>query len=1050
MRHRCGGERLRGLVCFVLLMAGVTCRGVCGTYLPPADGPGGYSDTIFGHLTQENGLASPVVTAIAQDGDGFLWLGTQSGLARWDGYHARMYEMRLGVSSTLPDDYIQTLYTDPHGRLWIGTNSGGLVGYDRGRDVFVRYLREGRDLGRLRVAAIVSDGAAGLWVGTDDGLDHLDIPSGVFTHIQNQGKGTAVLGGKRVLSLLRGPDGELWIGTQSGLFRSDAAKNNFVQVALPHAPDIMLAIQSLYRDSVGRLWVGTSHGAYVLDGQSGGARAVQETAAGESGLDNETVQTIAEVAPGVIWLGTLGHGIVAVDTRSFETHRIAHDPFLPTSLPENTTEALYRDRSGLVWVGTLRGASYADAGHAGIETFFGGSSRSGGISNPDVLSILPRSDGSTWVGTSGKGVELFDRSGRRTALLRGELAHQNPALGNESVTAIASTPDGTVYLGCKKSVYRADADSGHLARVTFEHGTAGGVDALLYDHGTLWLGTDYGLWRIDVSKGRSSTAIQAVLKEPLTSQRVTALQRGVGDDLWVGTENGLNRVDLATGNVERIAPDPASPTGLGAGLISSMLFDRSGRLWMSTFGGGIDVLEGRDEAGRPKFLRLIEGLPNANIDMLLEAPDGKIWASTDDGVASIEPDSFAIRAIRQPDGLAIQAYWTSAGAVAATGELMFGGIGGLTVIRPDLLRRWAYLPSVVVTDAQVGGKQVPVSEFNDASAGAPVEIVPTSNSLAVEFAALDYSAPQQNQYAYRLEGFDRDWIRTDPTRRLASYTNLPPGSYTLEMRGSNRDGVWGKTRQVAIRVRPAWYQTLLARIATVVLLVALLAGLFRISTEYLRLRQRELERQVALRTVELEKRTQELRESQRKLEQMAYSDSLTGLPNRRMFTEYFRRLLALKRRQRGSFVLITIDLDAFKLINDTYGHAAGDALLAEVAVRLNPMVRESDCFARVGGDEFAMLLAELGDAVGVMQVCEKILKSFAKPLEFQGTRLTTSMSIGVAMYPQGGESVDSLSKASDLALYRVKRRGGNGWHLHGSEVEQGEEELADESLNSAD
>jgi diguanylate cyclase (GGDEF)-like protein len=168
-----------------------------------------------------------------------------------------------------------------------------------------------------------------------------------------------------------------------------------------------------------------------------------------------------------------------------------------------------------------------------------------------------------------------------------------------------------------------------------------------------------------------------------------------------------------------------------------------------------------------------------------------------------------------------------------------------------------------------------------------------------------------------------------------------------------------------------------------------------------------------------------------------------------MFMEYFRRLLALKRRQRGSFVLIAIDLDAFKQVNDTYGHAAGDALLAEVAIRLNSMVRESDCFARVGGDEFVMLLAELGDEAGVMHVCEKILRSFATPLDFNGTELVTSMSLGVAMFPDGGESLDALAKTADLALYRVKRQGGNGWHLLSSEVARSEEELVDGPLNPA-
>jgi len=227
-------------------------------------------------------------------------------------------------------------------------------------------------------------------------------------------------------------------------------------------------------------------------------------------------------------------------------------------------------------------------------------------------------------------------------------------------------------------------------------------------------------------------------------------------------------------------------------------------------------------------------------------------ASTDDAVAVIDPASFAIRTLRRGDGVAIGDYFAGSGAVTAHGELLFGGSGGLTVVRPEHLEERGYRPPVVVTDARIGGRPVPAGRFNGAGSAEPLVIAPEANSVAVEFSVLDYTAPERNRYAYRLEGFDENWVGTDPTRRLAAYTNLPPGSYTLHLRGSNRDGVWTeKTLDLPIQVLPAWYQTLWFKLAGAIAGLAAVAVLVQTRTAYLRQRQRELEHQVELRTAEV-------------------------------------------------------------------------------------------------------------------------------------------------------------------------------------------------------
>jgi len=1030
--------------------------------------PRRYADTLFEQLGIDDGLGSPAVTAFAEDGDGFLWIGTQSGVSRWDGYHMRSYPAQPGVAGALPDNMVRALYTDPLGQVWIGDGDGSLVRYDRDTDRFISFSEAPGIPNHGSVEAILTDGGQGLWVCTGAGLEHLDVATGIFRKIPLPSDPAATLD-DQAFSLVRSSDGRLWVGTRKGLFHGDVQNRHFAPVKLPGNRAGQPAVFRLLLDREDHVWAGTDHGAYRIESATETVRILRETVIRETdspeeatpayganaSLQETAVDALLEVKPGIIWLGTVSQGIVVVDENTWTTRRISHDVAIPSSLADDSVQTMYRDRSGMVWVGTLRGISRSNQQLQGVSTFFGGVNHKGAVSGADVLSILQGRDRSLWLGFNKQGVELWSRYSTRIRALRPDPAHPRTALGNGMVEALAQGPDGMVYIGTQKGLYRVDEVASHLKFIPFRGLPERGITSLLFDKGLLWVGTDRdGLWKLAVSGGSSSIE-HVSLRQPLTDNRVTALARGAGNDLWVGTQRGLNRIDESTEVVERILPDPNGRHTLGAALIGSLLFDLQGRLWISTFGGGIYILDAganrgdiapdhrditpdhRDiipdrpaGGGQPQFQRLVSGLPNENVDKLLQTPDGKIWVSTDDGIAVIDPSTLSVHALQRSDGVAIQVYWTTAGAVGDDGRLAFGGMGGLTVISPNRLRPWTYVPPVVVTDARIGGKPVPESRFNEQLPGDVIVVSPAKNSLEVEFAALDYTAPERNRYGYRLLGFDPDWISTDAGHRLLSYTNLRPGRYTLQLRGSNRDGVWGRTREIRIRVLPAWYRTVWARIGEVLLGLLLVGSLVKLERMRARSRQHSLERQVALRTAELERITAELQESQRKLEQMAYSDSLTGLPNRRMFTECFRRLLALKRRQNGSFALIVVDLDAFKQINDTHGHNAGDEVLNEVARRVGRIVRESDCFARVGGDEFALLLAEAQDIVAIQHLCRTIAACFADPIEFDGNLLSATVSIGAALFPEAGETQDNLYKAADVALYTVKRRGGAGWHLY--------------------
>src|SRR6185437_4237702 len=291
----------------------------------------GLADAVFQELAHDNELPnSALPTSVAQDRDGFLWIGSQNGLARWDGYHFRDYRSIPGKAGTLPDNFVQTLFRDARGTLWVGTISGGLARYDRERDQFVSYPAGPVGLSNVSVRAIADDGIGGVWVGTEGGLDHLVPGTAAIAHLRHVDGDPRSLPDNRIRGLMLDRHGTLWVGTASGLARLDSLATGFVPVTLPAPGGKLPAAWTFLEDSQGRIWIGTvRHGAYLIESRvSGVARPVQETNPAHSTLQDEGVGAITEPLPGEVWLGTVGQGIVAVDLTTMQTRRIRHDPTL--------------------------------------------------------------------------------------------------------------------------------------------------------------------------------------------------------------------------------------------------------------------------------------------------------------------------------------------------------------------------------------------------------------------------------------------------------------------------------------------------------------------------------------------------------------------------------------------------------------------------------------------------------------------------------------------------------------------------------------------------
>jgi signal transduction histidine kinase/ligand-binding sensor domain-containing protein len=795
-----------------------------------------------------------IPTALAEDREGFLWVGTQNGLERWDGYRFHTFLSTGRKSGELPDSFIQVLHVDAKGVLWIGTNAGGLARYDRDHDGFVHIATGRPGPSGQWVTAIDDDGAGGVWVGTSDGLIHIDADGIRIVHYKHRDDDVGSLPDDYVRALLCDQSGALWVATAKGLVRRDSKAEAFVPVQLPSVTVPVSLVRTLFQASDGRIWIGTRYdGAYFIAPNSLVAQPLSGTRASGSDIRKSEILSASETDSGEVWLGTNGQGIIAVDPASLRTRLIAHNPMVPTSLPDDSVWALYRDRSGLIWIGSGHGISYYNPQHA-IETVFRASAAKG-VAAGDVIAMFAMRDGQIALAAGHDGADFIDPEATRVRKLRPYASRPETSLPQDNVTAFAATDDGDLFIGTRRGLYLADRSLRSVSRVPIAgDDPAPPIWSLLYAQNRLWVGGPYGVLQLTRRAGEPSRAPRWNVVDRVDVRRASAIAPASGGAIWIGTMNGLFRFDPTSRSLKPQPFTSGEQVASRAHLVTSLLTDRDGQLWIGTNGEGIFVLETSKTGGDSLVPRLHidESLPNSAVDALLQDGGGSIWASTDNGVAEINPHNGAVQAVERGDGLAIASYWLGSGLTTSHGELLFGGQGGFTVIRPDRFEHSTYSPSIVVTSITVGNTFIPSSRYNDAGQKNSLLVPSDAKSFTVEFAALDYLAPASNRYAYKLDGYDRDWIPENADRRMAAYTNLSPGNYLLHVRGSNHAGVWAPTElALPIEVEAAWYQTRWFRLGEIICAFAVIAVIVQGRTMMLRHRQRELVELVNRRTQEL-------------------------------------------------------------------------------------------------------------------------------------------------------------------------------------------------------
>lgn len=1005
----------------------------------------------FSHLGIEQGLSSGAVADILQDRSGFIWLATQDGVNRYDGSRVRVYRHRSGDDSTLIGNNSRVLHEDPEGYLWVGSLDRGLSRIDP-RTGRVRRFGAAEGLESLAVRDLASDPRS-LWVATRGGLHRVDFATLELTHVP-------VAGVDAINALAIDASGQLWLGTEgAGVQRRDpdGTVNQVVAWQELRAPVTAMVLDAP-RSNV---WIGTRGGGLVR------VNLLRQNLARinrRKGLSHDHVSDLLRLEDH-LWVASWGGGLQRVTMEDGAVSTVPFAPGSPGALNHHTLSALYHDRGGVLWVGTWgRGVNLHHRYGPRFETFRHGADRLDSLSPSSVNFVLPRGPNELLVGTWGSGLDVVDRS-------TGVVSHYPPRIDDP-----ASPHDGrfyaalpldadTYWIGTDDGLALLDARTMSFQRLSLgdDQPLAGHrVRVLLRDReGQVWIGTESrGVKRYDPASGKLRS-YRHRLGDPasLSHDQVMALHQDRDGDLWVGTFGGVNRYLPAEDGFAHYRAGAADQGGLSSDSILAFHEDDDGLLWIGTQ-YGLNRLN-PDTGETSHYLSGGGHLPNDVIYGILPDEESRLWLSTNRGLARFDPETGRSVDYHRSDGLQAEEFNPGAAFRAESGELFFGGTEGFTSLKPGLILDNPHPPQVQIVDVQVVNREAAGSGFEPLSPATGSEPYTLSQialgwqDVMVQFqlAALHFSDPAGNRIAYRLLGLDDEWLELEGERAAATFSNLRAGSYTFEVRAANSDGVWEEEpRTLSVQVSPPPWRTPWAYFGYTCLavLIALLAYWHfrrqlekeREINEQLRVADERLTRANASLEAQVRGRTQALSQANKALEELSLTDALTGIRNRRFFTERVvpqaaamveGRLAGGRRKEDSEHVIaFMIDIDKFKRLNDAYGHAVGDDIITEFAILLEDQFRQHDHVIRWGGEEFLVITC-LKKKVDPRRVAERIRAAICNH-DFCRDRgaLTLTCSIGFARFPFLADAPEALSiydtvELADQCLYLAKTTGRNRW-----------------------
>ncbi len=1008
------------------------------------------------------------IMAIKQDSVGFIWIGTQEGLFRFDGYEYLHFLSNPYQSSSLSYDVVSDLEVDQDGRLWIATDGGGLNLYQPNTQSFKQFnSRSHPDLIlNNRIRSLYKDSQNNFWLGFDDGRLVQFNPRNPNITLKTFSKNTDYpnFGESAIRDIVEDHSGDLWIAHQNDGLSKITLLTNQIERYSSNSRQHLISLPSdrllsLTVDGFNRLWIGSN---------GGGLTQVDLNTFEQSNFiaNNESLETISnniirdlfEDDKNRLWISTdqglcrtqLSHTFSKILNFNCESHTISD----PWSLIDNRVTTVTVDKGGIIWVGTYNGISKWNELKANFQHFRKSSQSFDSLTSNVITGFSEGPDGKVWIATS-NGVSIFDPKAQKISQLQSHPDHQGPS--DSRVMSILADSNGSIWLGTRsKGLDRYDPKTKKF--VNFRHEPdnpssllGNGVTAIYEDSkNNLWVATYMGgVSRLNPD-GKSFTNLthSPDNENSLSTNRIIGIFEDSRGVIWFASEQGINRYDPSSNQIKRILHDPDNINSLSGNMVFSINEDNDGFLWFGTQSRGLNKLIGDDSLGRPIFQHINQsnGLLSNTIYSIQKDKYGNLWLSSNAGLARLNPTSLEIKHFDQSHGLQDNEFNFGASLAASDKSLYFGGNKGFNRFQPDIQIN-PNSPNVLITRILVNNK--PLEGELDVSNLRDLTLDYKHNFVTFEFAALDYSAPENNQYRYRLVGINDDWIEAKNLRR-ANYTNLPDGTYEFIVLGSNNDGIWsGNSSQLTLTITAAPWKTKTAYLIYILIILSILYSFFRLQRKEIKRKAeyaKRLKVQVDERTheldeksKELEKRNLELETANQQLEELSVTDSLTGLKNRAYYSQFIpTEFSAIKRKIREDknietkLAVILLDMDGLKAINDTYGHTCGDNAIKQFATILKSQCRAADTVIRLAGDEF-VIVSRVNSEKDVIQCIERILSS-ASDHDFDlggGLTYKTSCSVGFSIYPLNS-NLDSISSEeatvlADHAMYCAKRHGKGAW-----------------------
>ncbi|MFT4926157.1 MAG: ligand-binding sensor domain-containing protein/signal transduction histidine kinase [Phenylobacterium sp.] len=814
----------------------------------------------FDRLSIEDGLSQTVVLSVLQDQQGFLWFATQDGLNRYDGYEFKIYRHDPANPKSLANNFVNTLFEDASGTLWVGTRDGGLDKYNASNQDFEHYRHDPDDphsISENNIKALFEDNNGDLWVGTSNsGLNRFDAKTGQFTRFIHTDDETS-LPHNKIWAINQDSQGILWIGTSGGLSRYHGEKQTFSHFRhnpVDHRSLSHNQVYAILEDSKNQLWIATRDGLNRFNKQTKRFKRFSHDPANPYSLSHNRIKSLHEDQHGNLWIGTYAGGLNKYDPdRDWFTH-FKHDPTNVNSLSDNSVRAIYGDRQGELWIGTFGGGvSKYNPRRERFDYFRHQISDPYSLSHAFVFAIFADRDNILWVGTD-NGLDRYDPQTQRFAHFKHDPAEPS-SLSSNRIRAIYQDSLGSLWIG----TVGGGLNRFNPASQSFEHFKHHSADPNSLSHNTvntiledshqhLWVGTNGGGLNQYNRSSNNFVHFKHKTTDPLSLSHniVRALHEDSEGILWVGTKGGgLSRFDSQSWQFKHYQYQPDNSNSLSHNSVEDIHQDSKGQLWIATKAG-----LSRFDPTTERFTRYNkkDGLANDTILGILEDNQGLLWLSTNSGLSRFDPQLItapgeknnpsAVRNFDISDGLQSNEFNAGAYFKSISGELFFGGVNGFNRFFPENMKDDTQLPPVVLTDFLLFNQSVAIgtkisndqhNRFDYRQAIDQVKKLTFTyrqNQMSFEFAALDYTNPMKNQYAYQLIGWDKNWIYTDAKNRRATYTNIPHGDYTLHVKASNSEGHWnevGTTLPITILPPPwrTWWAWLIYGLLTLTLVSSL-------------------------------------------------------------------------------------------------------------------------------------------------------------------------------------------------------------------------------------